>query len=157
MRQSSGSKIVGGENAAEGDAPYQCSLQNMQRHFCGCSIISNKFILTASHCLEHATAESVDVLVGTNDLKNGGKYYKSNRFVLHENYNKPMYAYDIALIEVNETIEFNSLVQPIEPALEDADMIPDYANLKLTGWGLQKVRAISKKITRQKITRNACS
>lgn len=37
-------RIVGGEKSKDGDAPYQCSIQDwmMESHYCGCSIISDK-------------------------------------------------------------------------------------------------------------------
>lgn len=44
-------RIVGGTNAPDGLAPYQCSMQLNGRHFCGCAIISSDWILTAAHCL----------------------------------------------------------------------------------------------------------
>lgn len=132
-------RVVGGRDASGGEAPYQCSLQMNQRHFCGCVIIANKWILTASHCLDHTSAEHVDILVGTNNLKNGGKYYKAKKFILHEKYNNPQYAYDIGLVEVNQTIEFNKLVQSIEPSSDDADLIPENADLILSGFGLTTV------------------
>lgn len=45
------SRIVGGKDAEDGSAPFQCSLQSSKRHFCGCSIISKDWIVTASHCV----------------------------------------------------------------------------------------------------------
>ena len=46
-------KIIGGIEAEEGDFPYQVSLRLLRgNHFCGGSIISNQWILTAAHCFK---------------------------------------------------------------------------------------------------------
>ena len=46
---------MGGEDAKEGEFPYQVSLQLKgilgQGHYCGGSIIDEKTILTAGHCV----------------------------------------------------------------------------------------------------------
>lgn len=43
-------RIVGGDDATDNFAPYQCSLQLSSGLLCGCSIISSEWILTAAHC-----------------------------------------------------------------------------------------------------------
>lgn len=45
------SRIVGGNDADDGEVPYQCYLQKNSRHYCGCAIVSSKWIITAAHCI----------------------------------------------------------------------------------------------------------
>lgn len=44
--------IRGGNDAIEGSAPYQVSLQLSRSHYCGGSILSPKWVLSAAHCFE---------------------------------------------------------------------------------------------------------
>lgn len=128
--------IVGGEDAPDGAFPYQCSLQVSKSHSCGCSILDSKWILTASHCVYGQSPRSLQVLVGTNDLQSGGTYYQVEKFITHERHNRPRFANDIAVIRVQETIEFNDRVQPIAPSKEEVE---EGAILTLTGWGRVQV------------------
>ncbi|KMQ88769.1 mite allergen der f 3-like protein [Lasius niger] len=47
-------RIVNGEDAKEGEIPYQVSLQDRQisSHFCGGSVLSEYYVITAAHCVE---------------------------------------------------------------------------------------------------------
>lgn len=44
-------RIVNGLDASQGQFPYQISLRKNSMHHCGGSIITNRFILTAAHCV----------------------------------------------------------------------------------------------------------
>lgn len=88
--------------------------------------------------MHRLAARDIEILVGTNDLTNGGKYYKAEKLTAHENYNKPLYANDIAVIKLQGKIEFSEKVQPIELGEED---VPAGSQVQLTGWGLMGVRS----------------
>lgn len=45
-------RIIGGEEAKDGEFPYQVSVQVFNDHNCGGAIVSSKWILTAAHCVE---------------------------------------------------------------------------------------------------------
>lgn len=121
--------IVGGSNARDGLAPYQGSLQVNGRHICGCAIISEKFLLTAAHCIT-SPPEDTEILVGTNDLYSGGKRYKVKQVIPHERYNEPSFANDIGVVRIDGKIEFNEKVQPIKYSKR---VVESGAHLQTTG------------------------
>nr|AEE62896.1 unknown [Dendroctonus ponderosae] len=63
--ESPGLKIVGGQVAARGAFPYQAALIIDSRSFCGGSIISNQWVLTAAHCVD--TASAVQIILGAHN------------------------------------------------------------------------------------------
>uniref|UniRef100_U5ESQ1 Putative trypsin-like serine protease n=1 Tax=Corethrella appendiculata TaxID=1370023 RepID=U5ESQ1_9DIPT len=125
-------RIVGGEPAKVGAAPYQVSLQGIFGHSCGGAIIADKWVVTAGHCASGQNPGSFKVLTGTNDLKKGGVSYQPDKLFIHSRYNKPNFHNDIALIRLKENIKFNNLTQPIEFSYE---VVPNDAVITLTGWG----------------------
>lgn len=44
-------RIVGGMKVDISEIPYQTSLQYSGRHYCGGTIISPRYIITAGHCM----------------------------------------------------------------------------------------------------------
>lgn len=44
-------KVVGGQEAREGEFPWMVSITRRGGHFCGGSILTDRHILTAGHCI----------------------------------------------------------------------------------------------------------
>ncbi|XP_013144235.1 PREDICTED: chymotrypsin-2-like [Papilio polytes] len=113
-------RIVGGENAPEGGIPYQASLRsNYNSHFCGGSIISERWILTAAHCTVGKSNRTMIVVVGTNSLLAGGDHYNVEKIIVHEQYNGNLIYNDVSVVKVANDIEFGDRVQPIHIADSD--------------------------------------
>ncbi|XP_035788749.1 chymotrypsin-2-like [Anopheles albimanus] len=130
-------RVVGGQDADEASAPYQVSLQLPDSgHFCGGSILNEHWILTAAHCLKEKDAADLEVLAGTNSLREGGQRYRVDRLYSHSRYNRPQFHNDIALLHLAAPIQFSSKIQSIEYS-EHA--LPANVTVRLTGWGLLDV------------------
>lgn len=107
-------RIVGGSNAGSGQFPYQVSLRSAANgHFCGGSIISNRYALSAAHCTIGRTTANTRVVVGTHLLNSGGVSHMVQRIVNHGQYNANTLANDVSLVQTQTNIVYNNLVQPI--------------------------------------------
>ncbi|XP_043210506.1 serine protease svh-1-like isoform X2 [Amphibalanus amphitrite] len=67
-------RLFGGESALRGEFPWQAQIRTFDRkldswvHYCGGVIVSERFVLTAAHCMTKANSE-YEVVVGEYDLR----------------------------------------------------------------------------------------
>ncbi|XP_011631929.1 chymotrypsin-2-like, partial [Pogonomyrmex barbatus] len=129
-------KLVNGYPVNIEDNPQCVSIQVRGSHFCGGSIISDRYILTAGHCVDGLNPyrlPSAVVVTGTSRLSSGGQSFKIKRMVLHENYNaRTMDGYDIGLIELATPIQFNARQRPVCLTTRRAAQNDP---VKITAWG----------------------
>ena len=137
-------KIVGGQFAKAGDDPWQVALIRSsktgldRRPFCGGSLIADRWVVTAAHCVDNGTLASyVDVLGGTTDVDSGGV-----RVSVAEIITRPDYVpgdvprHDIALLRLQAPM-MGPQIRPIDllhPAVEPSVLEGD-ASARVTGWG----------------------
>ncbi|XP_037948436.1 serine protease persephone-like [Teleopsis dalmanni] len=79
---------------------------------CVGTIIEKRFILTAAHCLDYLNGKETFVAVGVNNLRNLGQ---ATRQRVKTKYIHPDYSMginDIALLELENDLSFNSAVSP---------------------------------------------
>ncbi|KAK7076925.1 hypothetical protein SK128_018039 [Halocaridina rubra] len=115
--------IIGGRVAQPGSTPWLASLKDNQYdtpvHFCGGAIISNHWVLTAARCIIGYDPPYFDVMVvlGEYDLNEEDEYWESQKLivqvVIHPDYDYFTHNYDIALLRVFPSIDFNSRIQPL--------------------------------------------
>ena len=130
--------IVGGQEATPGAYPWQVSLRGCRscRHFCGGSIISDEWIVTAAHCV--SANEDYWIAVGEHELySDGTKLIKTSETIPHERYNRPTQINnDIALLRLSEKLTFTDQIQPICVHNSDTMALNDDGdNVMVTGWG----------------------
>ena len=138
------SDIVGGDDANISDYPYQAAMLgegwgNNYYAYCGASVINEYWVLTAAHCMVGENAPTTAVRVGnSNSYAQGGQTYDVAEIISHPNYNSNTMNNDIALIRLEDPIQFSNNVQPVllvcdqqvELGVEDVGQTS-----WITGWG----------------------
>ncbi|NWR68295.1 OVCH2 protein, partial [Centropus unirufus] len=110
-------RIVGGNQVKQGSHPWQVSLTRRQKHFCGGTIVSAQWVVTAAHCvLDRNLLLYLNVTAGEHDLRireNGEQTLPVKYIIKHPNFDprRPM-NYDIALLKLDGAFNFSSSVLP---------------------------------------------
>nr|CAD7423873.1 unnamed protein product [Timema monikensis] len=127
-------RIIGGEDAAIIDFPYQLSLGYFGSHSCGASIISADWLLTAAHCVYRRSASILAVRAGSSIRNSGGTLHYFEKVIIHQDYDDDYLANDIAVIKVNTSFEFGPSVQPVALPIQNETLTPGTL-VVVTGWG----------------------
>ncbi len=97
-------RIVGGEDAARGAWPWYAQLQLFGSFSCGGTLVDNKYIVTAAHCVfgsDSNDAANWRVILGKNrESDSGNDEYVSDvtEIIIHESYNDVTIDNDIAVM-----------------------------------------------------------
>ncbi|XP_070161406.1 trypsin-1-like [Polyergus mexicanus] len=152
-------RIIKGTIVDISQHPYQLSLQKeiFQNllHICGATIISNKWVVSAAHCVR-SSSNNYSLNAASNN-KYEGVYYKVKRIIRHPAYNDLTIDYDIALLEVDGEIRFNDRLQPVKLAEKE---LADGVMVNVTGWGMVKpggkMSPVLRKISLPIVDRTTC-
>ncbi|XP_029725054.2 trypsin 3A1 isoform X2 [Aedes albopictus] len=129
----SGGRIVGGIAVNITDYPYQVSLQR-NNHFCGGSVLNDRWILTAAHCTKGITNASVlRIRAGSTEVRSGGVLAQVRTIYFHPKQNS-WSNYDFSLLELKEALKLSKAVQPISLPAHD-DSFEDGTLCEVSGWG----------------------
>jgi trypsin len=125
--------VVNGSTAGEGQFPFMASLQDGSGFaFCGGSVISSGWVLTAAHCVPDADATDLYVVTGRTDLADTTK---GQRTKVSKVFVNPAYAdsaHDSALLQLSTPTS----ATPIALAgAADDDLEATGAPVTVAGWG----------------------
>ncbi|XP_045900181.1 chymotrypsin-like protease CTRL-1 [Micropterus dolomieu] len=129
-------KIVNGQNAVSGSWPWQVSLQDGRGfHFCGGSLISQYWVVTAAHC--RVSAGNHRVILGEYDRQSNIEQLQVktiSRAITHPYYNAQNFNNDITLLKLSSPVQMNPRVSPV--CLANSNTTPPSGSMCVTtGWG----------------------
>jgi len=133
-------RIVGGKVTEVNEYPWQVGIvtAGSSSVWCGGSLISNRWILTAAHCTEGESASRIQALLGEHDYQDTTETTTVrmgiSKIENHPDYNFPNY--DFSLLKMEETISFFDYLH-IRPICLPVDATNDYHGFvaTVTGWG----------------------
>lgn len=133
---------MGGKDASVGSYPWQVALVSSSgQTFCGGTLINNKNILTAGHCMIGQDESSFHAVLGETDLTSISpeSRYRISKISVHPQFSgPPNYFNDLSLLELDRMVEFS---QKVSPACLPKAGPRIYGVLMISGWGLMQDEA----------------
>lgn len=178
-------RIVGGDEAKLGQIPWQVALMDRRRGtalpFCGGSLLSDVWVITAAHCLINLDGRSIRdnffVRVGEHDVQRDDGHERDHNVtekIIYPKYNYKVspYNHDVALLKLEVPVVLSDRRRPIclGPKHFSETLLRDAPTSLVSGWGrikfqgpestkLQKLevpyveRTVCKKSSSERITR----
>ncbi|XP_060565192.1 uncharacterized protein LOC132724366 isoform X3 [Ruditapes philippinarum] len=133
--------IVGGKDAHPGEWPWHVALYFSGQYFCGGTLISDTFVLTAAHCVEKFIRDFsyLKVKLGANNREISETTQRVVKVEAIESHSEHVYfkKNDIALLQLEHPVTFNDYIQPI--CLPEPDEpLPLFSECYTIGWGKTK-------------------
>merc|ERR1711976_863421 len=131
-------RIVGGEETTPNEYPWMAGLfyRGIQQ-FCGGSLINDRYVLTAAHCVYDMRASDLSVRLGDHDISTSSETNHVTRSVSeiinHPRYQARTQKNDIALLKLSSPVTISSTVLPV--CLPPQGSRYTGSKATVTGWG----------------------
>uniref|UniRef100_S4RVB8 Serine protease 1 n=1 Tax=Petromyzon marinus TaxID=7757 RepID=S4RVB8_PETMA len=107
--------IVGGSECAAHSQPWQVSL-NIGYHFCGGSLISSEWVVSAAHCYMPPSASRISVRIGEHNIfasEGTEQWIQASKAIPHPQYLSATTDNDIMLIKLSSPATLNQYAQAV--------------------------------------------
>ncbi|XP_017038939.1 serine protease grass [Drosophila ficusphila] len=166
-------KVSGGKTAKPGDFPWvallKYNINNPRPFLCGGSLISDRHILTAAHCIV-GQPEVIAVRLGEHDLESeedchylGGinrvclppyEEFGIEKIHVHPSYVHGQISYDIAVIKLDRVVKEKSHIKPVCLPIDQKSQELDFdQSFFIAGWGGTDKAVAATKLQQALITR----
>ncbi|CAK1540237.1 unnamed protein product [Leptosia nina] len=142
LQESRQQRIVGGDVTTIDQYPsaalillYSC-FDHVFSSVCGASIISDRAVLTAAHCIsDYVPVSYWQTRVGSSFGNRGGFVHQASKVLIHPEYNSRGILNDIGIIQTSTPFTFSSYVSAASFAGRNY-YLPDNEPVTAIGWGM---------------------
>ncbi|XP_074483311.1 coagulation factor VII [Sebastes fasciatus] len=134
-------RVVNGVICPKGHCPWQALLTERNVFICGAIVLSDRWVLTAAHCVWGKLAAVLNVTVGEHDLNENDRTEQKRRVVkvlIHRGYNKTSSDSDIAMLRLHRPVKLGPYVVPICLPARNSSFSRTLAAIRhstVSGWG----------------------
>ncbi|XP_064904905.1 enteropeptidase [Columba livia] len=140
ITQNNRTRIVGGSDARREAWPWIVSLHFNSRPVCGASLVSDGWLVTAAHCvygrqLKPSQWKAVLGLYDQLDMTQASTVVRNiDQIVINPHYMKNTKDSDIALMHLQDKVQYTDYIQPICLPEKNQQFLPGI-NCSIAGWG----------------------
>uniref|UniRef100_A0A182JMI8 Uncharacterized protein n=1 Tax=Anopheles atroparvus TaxID=41427 RepID=A0A182JMI8_ANOAO len=142
-------RVVNGQEASPGQFPYQVALLGdfiIGIGICGATVITQNYVLTAAHCVYSSNDTTVPIVGGVAIMGAQNRIeeepsqqritFTSSGIIGHPDYNLFNIRHDIALVRLDEPIQYTDRIQPVRlPARSDTRLFAGFIGT-VSGFGI---------------------
>ncbi|XP_046980512.1 hypodermin-B-like [Schistocerca americana] len=94
-------RIINGTDASVADFPWMLSMEAAGQQWCGASVVSGSWALTAAHCV---SAPYLTLRAGSSTWGSGGVVLDVSQTIIHEDFDYYAMTYDFAVLQVGHYV-----------------------------------------------------
>jgi len=131
-----GGRIVNGNKTTPGAYPWAVGIQFGDKLYCGGSLITNRFVITAAHCVKGISPRRIKLILGDHDRRHTEDAQETltiDQVFIRPDFVKKTFNNDLALIKLNREVQFSPYIRPV--CLPTTDRSYNGQNTTVVGWG----------------------